>query len=627
MSDRLLHTKVSKKKPLNYFPKKEDGHDGDMQIVSIKGKGTYLCVKDKSEWKISEKFNPRNKFDTHIFDEITTKKIKSSGGLAVTILSKEVSFGEDIGKTFTNATDVKQPILEIGDGLNTGVISSHGSRTLLLKTGDTNTYNSWIAVLKGGGITANVEHTKPYNIMFNSSGTGAGKLRVKNRNTDGGNASLSFIVNHTNSDGFVKYKYTDASDASNDIQWVHGFDGSDSDTFKLNYVSGDSDSTVCTPSNGNTRFSVTSAGNATISSDLTVTGGNMVLGSDLDGNDKTITFGHSTLKTIMGIDDSADAFVINTDAAFDGTLANNSFSIDASHNVIVAGTLTSSAGVCGGPKVTNHVTNDADDTMAGALTISKEGTQLKLEYNANDYATLAVADTGDLTIATVGDGTTDSDLTLDADVDIFLDAVCDSTKGIKLKNQGTLFAYFDIHHASSHLKIFENGGASTNDYFDIAVYANGATTLHTNDNGGATAHLKIDIDGHVEFDDCGVGFDLVTPTYNALDTDVDFRQGNKQFVTFDGNNIADLNLIFPAVSGNFTLLLKQDGTGSRIIAADGYLVFESDGTAASGSSTVKFAGGSNPTLTTDANHVDILSFFWDADNQICYGVATLDFQF
>ena len=57
MSDRLLHTKVSKRKPLKHFPKKEDGHDGDMQIVSIKGKGTYLCIKDKSEWKISEKFN------------------------------------------------------------------------------------------------------------------------------------------------------------------------------------------------------------------------------------------------------------------------------------------------------------------------------------------------------------------------------------------------------------------------------------------------------------------------------------------------------------------------------------------------------------------------------------------
>ena len=49
-----------------------------------------------------------------------------------------------------------------------------------------------------------------------------------------------------------------------------------------------------------------------------------------------------------------------------------------------------------------------------------EGEQLKLSHNANDYATFTVADTGDLTIATVGDGTTDSDLTLDADGDVLL---------------------------------------------------------------------------------------------------------------------------------------------------------------------------------------------------------------
>ena len=69
--------------------------------------------------------------------------------------------------------------------------------------------------------------------------------------------------------------------------------------------------------------------------------GTMTLGSDADGTDREIVFGHSTLKTIMGIDDSADAFVINTDDAFDGTLANNSLSIDASHNMIVAGNITS----------------------------------------------------------------------------------------------------------------------------------------------------------------------------------------------------------------------------------------------------------------------------------------------
>ena len=54
---------------------------------------------------------------------------------------------------------------------------------------------------------------------------------------------------------------------------------------------------------------------------------------------------------------------------------------------------------------------------------------------------------------------------------------------------------------------------------------------------------------------------------------------------------------------------------------------EEDESAADGENAVKWAGGSAPTLTTDANHVDILSFYYDADNEIAYGVATLDFQF
>ena len=171
--------------------------------------------------------------------------------------------------------------------------------------------------------------------------------------------------------------------------------------------------------------------------------------------------------------------------------------------------------------------------------------------------------------------------------------------------------------------------ANTADYCNISTSANGETTISTVDDGAATAvmgaHLNIEPDGHVEFDNCGVGFDLVTALYHATNSLVDFRLGNKQFFTFDGGSATNLLITFPKTSGNFTLLIKQDGTGSRTIT--NYRAYESDETAAAGSSSVKFAGGSNPTLTTDANHVDILSFFWDCDAQIAYGVATLDFQF
>ena len=239
----------------------------------------------------------------------------------------------------------------------------------------------------------------------------------------------------------------------------------------------------------------------------------------------------------------------------------------------------------------------------------------------------------------------DTGVTVDTDTkfgSLYSQGGADDPKLYFKNNAGTIY---DLTTAASGTYLPLAGGALTGDMritdttapqltlrYDagnlcrFSIDSNGATTIATTDSDGAEGHLNIEPNGHVEFDGCGVGFELVTATFNATDTDINFKNGNKQILTLT-DNLGDLNLTFPATSGNFILLLKQDGTGSRLIHSAGYLAFEHDGTAASGSSTVKFAGGSNPTLTTDANHVDILSFFWDADNQICYGVATLDFQF
>ena len=48
--------------------------------------------------------------------------------------------------------------------------------------------------------------------------------------------------------------------------------------------------------------------------------------------------------------------------------------------------------------------------------------------------------------------------------------------------------------------------------------------------------------------------------------------------------------------------------------------------AAFNESTVKWPGGSAPTLSTGANAVDIISFYWDNDNHTAYGVASLNFS-
>ena len=249
--------------------------------------------------------------------------------------------------------------------------------------------------------------------------------------------------------------------------------------------------------------------------------------------------------------------------------------------------------------------------------------------SAADYCRIATIADGETTILTKENGggsTAHLNLEIDGNVNIEPAGNCtiEPTGGYVYLHDGS-YNMFTFNVLEPELRIHDD--LDRNDYFSIATASGGVTTICTvQDAGTLIAHLNIEAQGHVEFDGCAVGFDLETPTYNASDTDVSFITGNKQFVTFDGGNITDLNLIFPETSGNFVLLLKQDGNGSRTVT--NYKAWDLATTdAADGSATVKFAGGSNPDLTDDANHVDIISIFWDADNQIAYGVASLDFQF
>ena len=295
---------------------------------------------------------------------------------------------------------------------------------------------------------------------------------------------------------------------------------------------------------------------------------------------------------------------------------------------------------------------------------------LKLTYDSSNSAIFDVDSSGNLTLDSAG--------LVKLDAEDF-----DAEEGVQFLLNGTKVGDITGHHSATYLTLYENIGASTNDNFNISCGANGATSISTVDAAAAAGHLTLAPDGdlvldpfsnkiiinatdklyfdggsigntyiheasadvvrhvvgddilmalsesgddgnEVRFDSC-VGFVQKEPTYDATDTEVDFRFSNKQFVTFGSGNITNLKLTFPLVSGNFVVLLKQDGTGSRTVT--NYKVFEFDESAADGHNAVKFAGGSNPTLTTDANHVDIISIYWDADNEIAYGVATLDFQF
>ena len=166
-----------------------------------------------------------------------------------------------------------------------------------------------------------------------------------------------------------------------------------------------------------------------------------------------------------------------------------------------------------------------------------------------------------------------------------------------------------------------------------------ASKLYFNDEGGeyisgdgnsltitAGVNLNIDASGHVEFDGCAVGFDQEEETFShdplkntggTHDTQVDFRIGNKIYLQMTAS-MDQINLIFPAVSGNFLLLARYDGDWS----IGDWKVWESDLTAAT-TNDVTWPGGTQPDHTASGR--DIYSFYWDADNQQAYGVASLAF--
>jgi len=77
---------------------------------------------------------------------------------------------------------------------------------------------------------------------------------------------------------------------------------------------------------------------------------------------------------------------------------------------------------------------------------------------------------------------------------------------------------------------------------------------------------------------------------------LDLTNGTVQIITLTGN--ATITMPTATSGKSFVMMLKQDGTGSRTVTW----------------STVKWVGGTAPTITSTASRLDLLSFFADGTN-------------
>ena len=325
---------------------------------------------------------------------------------------------------------------------------------------------------------------------------------------------------------------------------------------------------------------------------VTLGNGNLVVGADADGTDRTITFGHSTLKSVIGIDDSGDVFAINTDNAFE---AANDLQINASGHVTLGnGGISVAGNISGSGKAYFEKDVEIADNLkvTGSATIGSAATNTFTINSAGRVSGSAgaifegdivtadnLAVTGSVTAASAiiagnisgsGKGYFEKDveiadnllvsgsLTVGADADgtdrtiTFGHSTLKTTVGID--DSGDVFAINtdDAFEAANDLQIDANGNVSLgNGNLSIGADADGTDRMITF--GHSTLKSVIGIDDSSDV--------------FAINTDNAFESGNDFEIDTAGNT---------TVSHGRLQVLGTEGVMSTRISGSGKGYFEKD---------------------------------------------------
>lgn len=246
----------------------------------------------------------------------------------------------------------------------------------------------------------------------------------------------------------------------------------------------------------------------------------------------------------------------------------------------------------------------------GALELFGTGNNLKLSYDASNYATFATNSSADLTITTVGSGTTDSDIRLAADGKIVLDPA-NEVVGVdgNVKIAATKGLYFDYPAISNDTYIVENSDDS------LRIIVGGDTMLTLAEEGSEGNRIVAQAPVGFMRQEATFSDVSVTSSSGTDDTDIDFRITNKFRLEMTGD-ITNMSLIFPNVSGNFLLVCTTNGdhdVGAWRVHDHGAVY----------KGMALWPGGTAPAFTN--NGIDIVSFYWDNNEEQAYGNVSLAF--
>ena len=234
-----------------------------------------------------------------------------------------------------------------------------------------------------------------------------------------------------------------------------------------------------------------------------------------------------------------------------------------------------------------HVSGDA--TVGGGMTVSGVATLNSFQFSGGSTLVNALT-------TSIGAGSTDSQIPTAA-------AVQAAVNGISSSQWTT--AGSNIYRASGNVGI---NSASPGYTLDVAgtMKVSGDATV-----GGlmtVTGSMTISGSSTVANNFRTTG-QMAVGTYALSDgptVAVDWNNGNRQYVTLGGDRA--VTFANPFAGASYSLILTQDGTGSRMITSW---------------PAISWAGGSAPTLTTTASKTDIVSCLYA--NSIYYCDTSQDF--
>ena len=448
------HLKAPRTRVLDRFPTKEFGNDGDIVISRISGRGVFICSKAGGMWYVANQMQELNRIGKATLKDITTSKLRITD-IANTekpsdkyIVSESGNIQYKTGKQVAN--DLPLPINNISYKQAYCSLERYTDQETCEANGGTWYYSE--------------------NDTHDSIGSTAENQLL----------TIGQIVGSVDAEPTLLYDGSVLEIKRNtnfDDNWQTA---ANDNVLKLSYNSTVS-STLGTDSNGN----------------LKITASNTVLSGTLE---------ISTIAT----DTAGDNYLVEVSGVVKKRTPAETLADIGAQATVTAGTNCTFSGATLNVDDA-FITNDADDTIAGTLTIDKDTTATTAgnTYGLNiDYDHTGICASGQsirnygISLAINSDSPTHVGSVLNFGIDNTVTAGTSGTQSsIGINNTVTgadtnTGIYQKVTDGGTDLKFVSS--ANISNYFSIATTADGATTIATVDSNASAGHLTLQPDGDLK---------------------------------------------------------------------------------------------------------------------------------